>query len=227
MSGAYAYCVVSGGRQPPAGLSGLHDRPVIAHDVDGLTVWVSEAEEPPTLDLDAVQRHHAVVSAALGRPVLPLRFGAWHPDPASLTDLVRGSASELEAALERVGGRVELGIRIVRAGPEPVAREAEEPGGATSGREYLHTLSRRRGTRVERRREQNDLARRLQVHMAEVAAEQQVRYLSPPELISVAHLVQPSDERRYRELAARFARDAKGDLVVHVTGPWPPYSFAS
>jgi hypothetical protein len=60
-----------------------------------------------------------------------------------------------------------------------------------------------------------------------MAADQRVQYLSPPELVSVAHLVEPADEARYRELAAGFARAAGGDLVVHVTGPWPPYSFAS
>ena len=219
--------MVSGGGPPPAGLAGLGDRPVTAHDVDGLTVWASEAEEPPTLDLDGVARHHAVVSAALGRPMLPLRFGAWHPDLESLTELIRGSYAELAATLERVAGRVELGMRIVRAGGEPHAGGAPEPVAAAPGRSYLRALSRRRTTRVERRRAQNDVARRLKAYMGDMAAEQRVQYLSPPELISVAHLVEPGDEQRYRERAARFARDAHGELVVHVTGPWPPYTFAS
>lgn len=226
MSGVYAYCVVSGGRQPPASLSGLEDRPVTGHEVDGLTLWVTEADEPPALDLDAVARHHAVVSAALGTSMLPLRFGAWQPDLESLAERVRSSSAELAATLRRVAGRVELGIRVVRAGPKPDAPGVDLEG-AASGRDYLRALSRRRSTRVERRRAQDGLVRRLEAHLGEMAAEQRVQYLSPPEIISVAHLVLPSDERRYRERAARFARDADDELVVHVTGPWPPYSFAS
>ena len=227
MRGVYAYCVVLGGQRPPLDLSGLHDRPVTGHELEGFTVWVSEAEEPPTLDLDAVTRHHAVVSAALGSPMLPFRFGAWEPDLGSLAERIRSSSSELAATLRRVAGRVELGVRIARSSARPDPREADETGPSESGRDYLRALSRRRSTRIERRQEQNDVARRLKEHMGEMAAEQRVQYLSPPELISVAHLVHPSAELRYRELAARFARDADGELVVHVTGPWPPYSFAS
>jgi hypothetical protein len=225
VSGVYAYCVVSG-RRPPAGLSGLHDRPVTGREVDGLVVWVTEAEEPPTLDLDAVARHHAVVSAALGAPMLPLRFGAWQPELECLANLVRGSSSELTETMRRVAGRVELGIRLARRGAEEDPRELAEPAEAASGRAYLRELSRRRSIRIERRQEQNELARRLKAHMEEMATEQRVQYLSPPALISVAHLVDPRDERSYRERAASFAR-AEGELVVHVTGPWPPYSFAS
>lgn len=226
MSGVYAYCVLSGARRPPEGLCGLGDRGVTALEVEGLSVWMSEAEEPPKPDLDAVRRHHAVVTAALGSAMLPLRFGTWQPDPASLAALIRDSSPELAAGLRRVAGRVELGIRIVGSGPEAEPQEAAAPVTAASGRDYLRALSRRRSTRVERRRAQDHLARRLETLMGEVAAEQRVQYLSPPELISVAHLVEPSDEGRYRERAAEFARDAHDELVVHVTGPWPPYSFA-
>lgn len=226
MSGVYAYCLLSEARRPPDGLGGLADRPVTALELEGLTVWVSEAEEPPKPDLDAVRRHHAVVSAALGSPVLPLRFGAWHPDASSLAGLIRGSSSELAAGLVRVAGRVELGIRIVGPVSPPEPQEAVTPGEPVSGRAYLRALSRRRDTRVERRRAQDDVARQLQACLGEVAVEQRVEYLSPPELVSVAHLVEPANEGRYRELAAAFARNARGELVVHVTGPWPPYSFA-
>jgi hypothetical protein len=227
VSGVYAYCVLPAGVRPPVGLSGLDERSVAAYDIDGLTIWASDADAPPALDLDRVSRHHEVVQAALGEAVVPLRFGGWHPDLAALTDRIRESSSQLAAALRRVRGRVELGIRIVAARVEPDAQViAPKTGDESSGRAYLRALSRRRSTRLQRRREQSEVARRLQAHLGDMAVEQRVHYLSPPELITVAHLIAREDEPRYRERAAGFARDVQQELVVHVTGPWPPYSFS-
>ena len=237
MSGVYAYCVLPGGLHPPSGLAGLEDRPVTGYEVDALTVWISEAPGRPPLDLEAVGRHNDVVEAALGEPVAPLRFGAWLPDLAALADRVRGSSSQLEAALRLVEGRVEFAMRVGSAGgpmPSPVS-DAAPPGdralpgdapGAGGGRAYLRALSRRRAERSRRRNEQDELAERLREFMGDMAVEQRVHYLSAPELVSVAHLVERRNQAQYLERAAAFAREPLGDLVVHVTGPWPPYSFA-
>ena len=237
MSGIYAYCVLPGGLHPPSGLAGLGDRPVTGYEVDALTVWISEAPGRPPLDLETVGRHNAVVEAALGEPVAPLRFGAWLPDLGALAERVRGSSSQLEAALRLVEGRLEFAIRVGSAGspgPSPPNDAAlpddrtppdDEPA-ASGGRAYLRALSRRRAERSRRRHQQDDLAQRLSAFMGDMAVEQRVHYLSAPELVSVAHLVERRNQAQYRERAAAFAREQAGDLVVHVTGPWPPYSFA-
>lgn len=223
MSGLYAYCVLASGARPPVGLSGFGGAPVRAVDVAGLTVWLSDADRAPALDLDAVRLHHGVVSAGAAAAVVPFRFGAWAADTASLEERVRRSAAELEAALHRVEGRVELGVRIT----DPTGAPAADPGAApaTSGRAYLRALSSRQRARAERRRRQEQLAQAASRHLEAVPHDTRVAYLASPDLVSLAHLVPRGCEERYRRRMRSFADEVAPGLAVHVTGPWPPYSF--
>jgi hypothetical protein len=231
MSGVYAYCVLPPGSPPPDDLFGIQDSPVRGHDVEGLTVWVSPADRRPALELAAVSRHHEVVQAALGEAVVPLRFGAWAPDLDAMRGQIRDVAAGLDAALRRLRGRIELGLRIVSVDPATggaVTSDGREPpslDGEGSGRAYLEAISEQRRLRAVRRRAQDHLAGRLRAFVGDMAVDQRVRYLSPPELLSAAHLVEREREGCYRERAAAFAEAEQAALVVHVTGPWVPYSF--
>ena len=222
MSGLYAYCVLAAGRCPPHGLVGLHDAAVTTLHVAGLSVWVSEAEARPAPEIDAVSRHHDVVSAAMDEAVVPFRFGAWVSGPGVLEERVAHAREELESALHKVEGRVELGVRIVEAGagePRP-----ENPTPAT-GREYLRALSAHGAERAARRRRQDEIAAGAADRLADVATDQRLTYLDAPDLVALAHLVSRRDEAYYRTAMETFAEDLAPGYRVHVTGPWPPYSF--
>ncbi|HET9947465.1 MAG TPA: GvpL/GvpF family gas vesicle protein [Longimicrobiales bacterium] len=234
MSGVYAYCILPGGREPPDGLAGLGGAAVRAEIVDGLTVWLSAAERAPEVELDAVERHHEVVRAALPETMLPLRFGAWAPDLDALAEHIRRTRPELDEALRCVEGRIELGVRVREAAPAAAGRvQAAAPEGpplpaaAGVGRRYLHALSEAARARALRRRRQEALARRIREHLGAAVVDERVTYLAPPEAISVAHLVRREDEPYYRSRLQQLAEATRADYILHVTGPWPPYSFAA
>jgi hypothetical protein len=234
VSGVYAYCVLPTGRHPPPGLLGLDDRPVVGHEIEGLTTWISQSDAEPALDLDAVERHHRVVESAIAEDVVPLRFGAWQPDLSALEARIRRTRAELEAALELVRGRVEFGVRVreiaasAPAQAEPAVRAQADPAvPAPSGKGYLRALSRREKQRAERRLEQDGLARRIREFLAELVVDERVSYLDAPEVVALAHLVNRPDEPYYQARIRSLIVGEAGGYILHVTGPWPPYSFAA
>ena len=182
--------------------------------------------------------HEAVLDRLVGEgAVVPLRFGAIYRHLDEVTTLLRERGDELEADLDRVRGRVELGVKgfVERTALEDtLARErVAAPAGGGSGRAYL-----------ERRRVQRDVAEEASAILVEAARSTHERLreraidcaVSRPHsreltgrsdemFFNAAYLV-PADDESLREEAAALGR-AYAPLAVtfEVTGPWPPYSF--
>jgi hypothetical protein len=141
-----------------------------------------------------------------------------------LADRIRRRRGELEAALTAVSGCVELGVTLEHASAEPEGGvRAETHAG---GRAYLRELSLEHAERRRLRAERDALLERLRAALTELTTDERVRYLRPPGLVSVAHLVARDHEARYRDSVAAFASEHDQVARVLVTGPWPPYSFA-
>lgn len=233
MSGFHPYCIVTAGCHPPQGLTGLDGASVHGFDVGRFTVWVSEERAAPPADLERVTAHHAVVAAAVAATTaLPVRFGSWVPSHEALAARIQESGDDLEAALASAAGRIEMGVSVrdVASPPEvPERRNAPRTvdGAYPDGRSYLRALSRSYSVRHERRRQQDEVAAEIARRLAEVAPETRVQYPEPPALLSVAHLIARGDEARYRSLLAGLGRTPQYAGRLHVTGPWPPYSFAT
>jgi hypothetical protein len=89
----------------------------------GALAAIVAGHEAPDPTPEALRRHEAVVEGLMGeRPLLPMRFGSTSGDVAAL--LVERH-DELLAALERVRGAVEVGVR------------PGEDATAATGTEYL------------------------------------------------------------------------------------------
>lgn len=231
MSGLYAYCLVPVGCEPPPGLRGLGGGLVEGRDVEGLTVWTSEERSPPPASLECIVRHDVVVRAAqdVATP-LPVRFGAWAPNPSVLVERIRRRHAELQATLSAVSGCVELGIVIEDASTPGTAPGACGGGWAedpvSDGRAYLRKLSLEHAERRRRHAQRRVLLEGLRGALEGLALHERVHRPVAPALVSVAHLVPRCDEALYRQRVAGFA-PAGSERTIRVTGPWPPYSFAS
>jgi len=226
--GLHPYCIVPAGHEPPSGLAGLFGKPVRPLGAGPFLVWASEAETPPRQDLDSISAHHAVVVAAMDRTTpLPVRFGGWSAGDGELVARIVDRRDELAEALETVRGRIEFGVRILEADrPEAAAPEPPEAP-YRDGRTYLRELARRQAVQRERRVLQDELTERLHRSVERFAHDERVRPLEAPGLVACAHLVHRGDEERYRSAVRAFAHAVGAGCRVHVTGPWPPYSFTS
>jgi hypothetical protein len=184
---------------------------------------------------EKARAHEEVLRAFLGRtPVVPLRFGAIYRDVVDVRRLLEERRGVFEAALGRLSGHVELGVkawldrdRFERA----LAGVAATP--ADSGRAYL-----------ERRRGELAAAREASARAAEIARVAHERLLAaavdgvanrpqPPELtgrpdamlLNGAYLVRDDEEAFVDEVAHLADELAASGVTFELTGPWPPYNF--
>lgn len=205
MSGVYLYGITDGHRpRLPDGVGLLR--------VDGIGgVYGPAPEEEARPTEDALWAHERVVEALMDDgAVLPARFGTVVADLERLEEELLRRKAEFARALERVRGRVELGVRAAWIGQRPAG------GRAASGRDYL-----------EHKLELQQATASLHEPLARLAVESTVRVLPGPDLTLVAaYLVDREAVAPFREEAERLARTLEG-VRLACTGPWPPYNFTA
>jgi hypothetical protein len=197
-----------------ADVTGIDQAPLETHAAGSLEAVVSRHDTTPSASEEAIVAHARVVEALAeaNESALPARFGGVHKDPDALRAAIAERESELLAALERVRGCVELGVRALAPPPERTE--------ASSGAAYMRA-------RLDERRKLEGLADELDLPLAELAREA-TRTVGATErlLLSAAYLVPEDGVAEFRELVERL-QAAHPDLGVICTGPWPPYSFAT
>jgi hypothetical protein len=214
---AYAICEPDAAEPPPRrrGLGGAALRTL--EQAGLVAVYSRHRSLRPRPSREAILVHERVVEEVMARgAVLPLRFGTQLEDEDRLAAALSDRHEGLQRVLDRVRGRVELGLRVLPVRPDAGAEAA--PQG--SGREYLLE-------RVSRHRRAERAARELNTPLAALASASRVKAApAPPAILVAAYLLDPGDAPEFRarahELAARH-----DDLQAVVTGPWPPYSFVA
>jgi hypothetical protein len=176
--------------------------------------------------------HEAVLERiASTTSVVPLRFGTIYRSADDVLAMIEERRDALEADLERVHGRCEVGLKLWLVS-SPSA--ASTPSGAESGRAYLE----RRRTEQERARASKEhaveAARSLHARLLELAADGVANRPQPPELtgrdepmiLNAAYLVD-RDGVGALEATVQAAGDelARAGLAPELTGPWPPHNF--
>jgi hypothetical protein len=220
----WVYAVCDRPEQPPPRRRGLAQAPLEAV-VEGplLAVFTRHAHSPSEPALDALWVHERVVDRLMAdHTVLPMRFGTRLASEDDLHHVLRERRGGFVTALDRVRGRVELGVRALRAaapddGAGPLAAEAAAP--PATGREYLLA-------KLSNGRQADAAADALHEPLAALAVEAR-RHAprAPQEVLRASYLVERAVVARFRATVERLqaAHPATGILC---TGPWPAYSFA-
>jgi hypothetical protein len=100
------------------------DPPVRAVPACGLRVLCAPAE-PQEATADTLWHHEELIEQLMeGRTLLPIRFGTLLADEEAAAAAVAERRDELAAALERVRGAVELGVRVRGEGDASGVHEA-------------------------------------------------------------------------------------------------------
>ncbi|MFF7726623.1 GvpL/GvpF family gas vesicle protein [Streptomyces sp. NPDC008001] len=202
-------------------------------------------------DLDWLERtaraHQRVISAAadVAPGVLPLRLATVFHDEAGVRAMVDARHEQLRAALDRLDGCTEWGVKVYALGTAPPAETATAPRGngphentpraATSGRDYLRLRAAERRAAQEGARHEDEVARGIHSALTALARENRLHPPQNPRLsgrtgrnvLNAAYLVGREDGSRFTSAVARLAERAPDDgMRVDLTGPWAPYSFA-
>ena len=247
--GVWAYAITDqGGGANLSRLTGVAGATVRSVAASGFTVLVSDVdlaefgevalrrnlEDLAWLE-EVARAHHHVIDAAIRLfPLLPTRLATVYSSHAAMAAALARRQEELRAALRRVGGRVEWGVKTyaapVQAGGE-TARGEVGAGGA--GLAYLKR--RRAQLNAGERSARAALAGARAVHEELSGRAAQARLHPPqspqlsgnqmPMLLNTAYLLDASASDGFASAVAAAAT-AHPELRLELTGPWPPYSFA-
>ncbi|MFF2569032.1 GvpL/GvpF family gas vesicle protein [Streptomyces sp. NPDC058084] len=224
-----ALCRVAG----PGGLTAL------VSPVDALRF--AEDTLPAQLeDLDRLESiaraHHTVVDAAFSRAaVLPLRLATVYRDEAGVVGMLSDRQVSFERLLHTLHAHAEMGVKVYALAPAESGPKSLAAGEGTDspGRAYLQRrrAQRRAADDVYRAAsEAADAAVRLAERHSSARAvhrPQQNEWSAGrgENVANDAYLVPVASLDVFRADIAALSDPASG-VVVEVTGPWAPYSFA-
>ncbi|NVB79676.1 MAG: GvpL/GvpF family gas vesicle protein [Kofleriaceae bacterium] len=231
----YVYAIVDRECHPPAEWRGLEGSQLSTLGYRSLAAVVSTTAVPPRPDTAAILCHEALVEAlGVHHRALPVRFGTVFSDASAVTEALAERYESLVADMERIGGKVELGlIALLRAPRESVevrAPDADVSSDAPSGSEGARYLQARR--RAYARAEADKSAARQLAHEVDLALHDYAldrRLMAVNEgglVLRAAYLVVPADVPAVRD-SIDDLRGRRPDVAIVLSGPWPPYSFVS
>jgi hypothetical protein len=216
------YCVRRAGDPAPATPASSAAGNVFVVEEAELGIWLSEAPAVGR-DQEAMRRHDAVNREALRSATpLPLRFGTHFTDEEGARQALRSRRDEFLRTLDRVGGSVEMGLRVFDPG---VARVPPETPSIGSGREFLEHRRRAMLRESEWARHAALVLERIDQIFDPVRVDCRITTsVAPPVLGTLAHLIAREGLEAYRSCAEQALKSFP-DLRIRLTGPWAPYSF--
>lgn len=161
--------------------------------------------------------HEHVIEAVMAQvAVIPLRFGTVVADQAACRRILSQHYRRLTAHMTLVNDRVEFGLRLSGKMAAKI-EEPSAPGGP--GTAYLRMLA----------KTSPDWPIELKAALCSALEPWAVASLLwPRDTLSsdlrASFLVERSGVEAFRQEVAGF-QNARQDLLVSCTGPWPPYSF--
>jgi Gas vesicle synthesis protein GvpL/GvpF len=248
--GVWAYAVTSHVEEGALrGLTGVNGEPIYALTAAGLTAAVGAVplagfgdqalrrnlENLAWLETVARRHHEVIESVAQGTPVVPMRLATVYHSDEGISAMLSSRRDDLAAALARVSGRDEWGVKVYtspRQAPAPGA--ASGTASASPGAAYLHRRKSELSAGEEERRSAAASAEEIHAVLSGLAAASLLRPPQAPQLsghtgqviVNSAYLVDAEGADRLRETVEDLA-GRHNTVHIELTGPWPPYSFAA
>ena len=247
-TGLYAFAIMPARPVDLAGVPGIDGAEplrIVQHGELGLVVsrmrmdLMADVNEEDLSETSALavlaRRHDEVVRKVfdLG-PVLPLRFGTVVADEDGAHRLLEHYAAAARRRLAHLDTHREWGVRLTREAPGPDADTGEQERAERaqmSGTSYL--AARREALQRGQRAEQETaaLVQRVEEALSEYAVDVAHRGAAGSGsggLADLAYLVPEGRQSAFLDAAERLRKEvADEQLLLDLTGPWPPYSFAT
>ncbi|PYX92142.1 MAG: hypothetical protein DMG67_07765 [Acidobacteria bacterium] len=237
--GMYLYGFTTAECSPGEGLRGLADAPVRLVTFGDLAAVVSDHPvQKFTPTRSNLEPHHRVVREVCGRHVLiPAAFGHLSETEEQLLDVLRENCSAIRAELERLTGKVELGLKL-RWNVENIfaylvlcdnqLREARDRVFRKSQASFDEKIA--VGSLFEARlsSERNRLSDILWSGLDQAIYDKRVN--PPRDEKTVCNAALLIERRRSIEFAQALEETAgffDSSFALEYNGPWPPYSFVN
>jgi len=215
------------------GLEGTSLFSLTCQDIAAVVSPLTTATVPPTED--NLWRHEAIVEALMAdRTVLPMRFGTVLADESAVQAALAAHYTDFVASLDRVRGRVELGLRVLwedkidfRFNSSQESQIANRKSQIGSGRAYMLARLEEERQRQAWRQRAEALAEELHTPLSRLAVDSTRQVLvTPGLLLTAAYLVEREQVAAFRQEVEALSA-AYPELRLLCTGPWPAYNFVT
>ena len=200
--------------------------------------WTQRLTDARELERCARAHHAVVTAAAADGPAVPMALAVLYNGDNRARAALSADADRFRAALGRIEGRVEWGVKVYAARPEtppgPPAKVDDPDGAAPSGagRAYLERMRGLQRAREDGHAAALRAAREVHAALRELAVEARTLRLHEAQptgdrrtqLLNAAYLVARTDGERIA--AAVEALRHRTGTQIELSGPWVPYSFA-
>lgn len=240
--GCYLYCILDDRVDKSLGKVGLLDAEVHGLSYKDVTALVSPIQfKEIDTNLDNILAHQRVVELSRGMgTTLPVKFGIIFRNEGGVSSLLSKSYDDYRAKLTRLKDKDEFGIKVIlndvglkRIRTE-VANESRDIGKirkdvtkAKRGTSYLLNIKMEEALRNETYRKIDSVSREIHRELSEASVDNVPLKSEHDQIIlNAAYLVDRVDAQKFQKKveATRKAFEKEG-LVIHVSGPWAPYSF--
>ena len=220
----YLYAITGYPPEVVIGRKGVQGAPAFALKCRSLAAAVSRyvGQSPAQADAHSALCHEGVVEELFEQgATLPVRFGTVMRDESHVRQELCDHEDACLQALDKIRGRVELGVRVLWLDQGP----SSPPPARTSGRDYLMDRLTEERLSEARRTEARMRAGALCSRLNGLAYETALQLMPTPGLLlSAAFLVDREDVPAFGREVARLERESES-LRFLLTGPWPAYSF--
>jgi hypothetical protein len=209
----------------------------------GETALQRNLEDLAWLEATARAHHRVIGASARQGPVVPMRLATVYRDDANVAAVLAERGADFRAALERTGARVEWGVKAYAARPmagadgpgqeSPEAARADR-GTVGAGAAYLQRRRKELAAHQDSRRAAASSAERVHAALSRLAAgtrlhppqSQQLTGNTAPMMLNAAYLLACDQDTEFAAAVTDLAKQHPA-VRLELTGPWPPYSFAS
>ena len=244
--GWYVYAITKAGASPDlralSGVSGAKEQGDSALEMvtDGPVAAVASRFEGGRIRAERrnLAAHHKVISSLTrgGVPFLPVSFGVVAPSRDQLEELLRVNRNDLVQDLERLGGTVEMGLKVVWdvdnifeffifRNPELAEmrdRMKKKPGGIAHGEKIELGMAFESMMDEARERKKTMVMRGLESCVIEFKVN------PPPDekvIMNLACLIARDQEKAFEKVLFEVASNFDENYAFDYNGPWPPYHF--
>jgi hypothetical protein len=243
----WVYGIVPEGAVEPPAVEGVDGAPVRLHRHAGVAALVSDVprerfdEEALSARLEELESlealargHELVLQAAMeSGAVVPFRLCTLYSSPEPLNAMLDREGLGLTAALDRLDGMQEWGVKAFLREPAAVSPDSTSSESPT-GTEYLSRKREQRDAVDAARAEIETVVAGIHARLTERAAaatlsRPQDRRLSGHDaemVLNAAYLVPREGAEAFRNAVEELGRRHEADgLDLEPTGPWPPHHF--
>ncbi len=208
---------------------------LVHREIAAMVSFVTVANVKAT-ETNLWQHEQVVETLMANRAVLPVRFGTVLRDESAVRTALATHYARFVAQLDRVRGRVEVGLRVLWRNEDDLKR-MHDPGSSTQlrniarqtgeGQAYMIGRLKQEHQIEAKRRQAEALADKLHFPLTQLARDSTRRVLITPELLlTAAYLLEGNQVSKFQEKVNSLSR-AYPTLRFLCTGPWPAYAFVT